>query len=125
MFQGIVEILEELNPSSLSPSYFLWFLEVLKVFVICKDFDGVLHTQEEGASTFEAKDDASEFFIMNIIILFSREEAPRVKHDRIHAIVVFLSNDHPQCITRCISMHDKGFQPVGGFQYWLTCTDML
>jgi len=35
MFQSVVEVLEEFDPSSLSACDLLWFMEVLQVLVVC------------------------------------------------------------------------------------------
>jgi len=67
--QCIIEVLEEFNPSGLLAGNFLWFAEVLEVLVICEHFNRVLCTKKEGASTFKAKDDASEFLVMDIIVV--------------------------------------------------------
>jgi len=50
-------------------------------------------------STFKPKDDTSKFSVVNIIVPFSREEASGVECDRMHAIIMFLSNDYSKSIT--------------------------
>jgi len=117
--------LEELNPSSLLSSHLLQFVEILKVFVIGEDLDRVLHTQEEGASTFKRKDNAGEFLVIDIVVLFSREEAMRVEGNWMYAVLVFLYNDHTKGIARCISVHNEWLRPVGGFQDGFTSADVF
>ena len=42
VFNMVVEVLQELHPLGLVAGDFLWFLEVLEVFMVCSDTDGVL-----------------------------------------------------------------------------------
>jgi hypothetical protein len=70
VFELIIKVLEELNPSCLAADDFLWFTKVLQVLVICLYFNGELSSKEVGSATFESEDDASKFFIIGIIILF-------------------------------------------------------
>jgi hypothetical protein len=75
VFELIIEVLEELNPLCLVASDFLWFAKVLQVLVICSYFDGELSSKEVGSAAFKSEDDANEFFVMGIVILFCWLEA--------------------------------------------------
>jgi hypothetical protein len=48
--------------------------EIDKVIVICPDFKGFRVPFKVMAKGFKGMDDGEELFVMNIIILFSREE---------------------------------------------------
>jgi len=105
--------------------YLLWLTEVLQIFVVCEDPYGVLRTEEKGAATFEPEDDASKFTVVDVVIAFSREEAARVKRDRVHTVRVFLGYDYTQCVARRVGMHDEGFRPIRRFEDRFTCADFL
>jgi len=68
--------------------------EVLKVLVISADTNRMIGTQEQGAATFEAKDDCSELFIMSIIVPLRWQETSRVECDGMDTIFKFLCNNH-------------------------------
>ena len=72
MCEGVGKILEKDNPTHLVASNLMWFTEVLKVCVVHTNFNSVLHSKKEGMATFKAKDDGSKFFVMNVVVLFSR-----------------------------------------------------
>jgi hypothetical protein len=72
MGQFIVEILKVLDLTGLSTSNLLQLMEVLEVFVVGADFDGVHSSKEEGATTFEPEQDGCEFLVMGVIVLFGR-----------------------------------------------------
>jgi hypothetical protein len=89
-------------------------MEVLQVFMVSANFNSVLHTEEEGATTFETKDDRSEFFIVNIIVLFRRLETSTVKANGVDAISEFLGDDCSKNKSRGISFKDEMACPIGG-----------
>ena len=99
VFQSIIEVLEEFNPACLTSRHLLWFAEILKVFVIRQDFDRVLSSKEEGSSAAKAEYYAGEFSIVNIIVLFGREQASGVECNWVHSIFVFLGNDHSKGVS--------------------------
>jgi hypothetical protein len=68
--QFIVEILKVFDPVGLSTSNLLQLAEVLEIFVIGVNFDGVRGTKKEGSTTFESKQDGCEFLVMGIVVLF-------------------------------------------------------
>ena len=49
--------------------------------MISANMDSMFCTKEEGAAAFETKYDASEFFIMSIIVALGREETARIECD--------------------------------------------
>jgi hypothetical protein len=67
-----IEVLKEFHPSGLSACDFLWLTEVLEVFMVGSDVDGVFSAEEVGAATFEPIDDGGHLFIMDIVVLFGR-----------------------------------------------------
>jgi hypothetical protein len=69
--QFVVEILEVFDLLRLSASDLLWLAEVLEILVISAHFNRVRSSKEEGATTFEPKQDSSEFLIVSVIVLFS------------------------------------------------------
>ena len=125
MFQGIVKILQEFDPAGLAARYFLGFPEILQVFMVGEDAHGMLHAEEQGTTTFEAKDYASQFSVVDVIVPFRREETTRVEGDGVHSIIVLLGDNYTQGITRSVRMHDKGFGPIGCLEHWLARTDFL
>jgi hypothetical protein len=70
--QLVVEILEVLDPAGLTTSNLLWLAEILEVLVIGADFNGVCGSKKEGSTTFESKQDGSEFLVVGVIVLFGR-----------------------------------------------------
>src|SRR5260221_9184574 len=125
MFECVVEILEELNPSSLSSSDLLGLTEVLEVLVVGEDPDLVFSSEEQSTTTLESKDDPCEFFIMHIVVLFRGEKASGVEGDGVHPILVLLGNDDSQGVPGCVGVHDKRFVPIRSLQDWFLGTDIL
>ena len=125
VFQRIVEVLQELDPTGLPARHLLWLTEVLQIFVVCEDPYRVLRTEEKGAATFETENDASKLPVVNVVIAFGGDEAARVKRDRVHAVYVFLCYDDAQRVTRRIGMHDEGFRPIRRFEDWFACAYFL
>jgi hypothetical protein len=72
MGKSIGEVLKESDPTGLMASNFLWFAEILEVFMVCVNLNGMLCAEEEWLTTFEAKDDCGQFFIIDIIVLLGR-----------------------------------------------------
>src|SRR5260221_12614269 len=125
MFECVVEILEELNPSSLSSSDLLGLTEVLEVFVVGEDADLVFSSEEQSATALESKDDPCEFFIMHIVVLFRGEEASGVEGDGVHPILVLLGDDDSQGVPRCVGMHDKRLIPIRSLEDQFLGADVL
>jgi hypothetical protein len=71
MFQDKIKVLEELHPPGLVAGDFLWLAEVLKVFVVGSDSDGVVGIQEIGVATLKAVNNGSHLLIMDIVVSFS------------------------------------------------------
>jgi hypothetical protein len=92
----------------------LGFAEVLEVFMIHANFDSVLHAEEEWVSTFESKDNHSQFLIIDVIVLLSGLEATTVEADRVNAISEFLGDDSSKGIPRGIGFEDESSGPVRG-----------
>jgi hypothetical protein len=67
-----IEVLEEFHPSGLSACDFLWLMEVLKVFMVGSNVNGVFCAKEVGATAFEPIDDGGHLFIVDVIVSFSR-----------------------------------------------------
>jgi hypothetical protein len=70
--QFIVEVLEVLDPVGLSASDLLRLSEVLKVFVVSADLDGVHGSKEERSTTFKPEQHGSKFLVMGVVVLFGR-----------------------------------------------------
>jgi hypothetical protein len=68
--QFIVEILKVFDPAGLSTSNLLQLAEVLEIFVIGVNFDGVHGTKKEGSTTFESEQDGCKFLVVGIVVLF-------------------------------------------------------
>jgi len=93
--------------------------------MVGEDAHRVLCTEEQGTTTFEAENDAGQFSIVDVVVPFCREETARVEGDGMHTIVMFLRDDHPKSIPRCIGMHDKWLGPVGRLEDQFTGTDLF
>jgi hypothetical protein len=52
----------------------LFCAEIDKIIVVCPDFKGFRVSFKVVAKGFKGMDDSEEFFVMNIVILFCREE---------------------------------------------------
>jgi hypothetical protein len=112
VFQGVVKILEELDPPGLAARDFLWFTEVLEVFVVGTDTNRVFSTKEEWAAALKTEDNPKEFFIVGVIIGFRRKEATRVEGNRMKPILVLLGDDDAKSVTRGIGVEDKLSVPI-------------
>ena len=116
MGKGIGEILQKGDPMGLMTSDLLGFAEVLEVFMIHANFNSVLHAKEEWASTFEPKDNRSQFLIMDIIVLLSRLETVTVEANRVNAVSKFLGDDSSKGPPRGIGFKDELLGPVRGMK---------
>ena len=125
VFQSVVEVLEEFYPSRLSAGYFLQFMKVLEILVVREHSNWVFSPEEERMAAFESKDYTSEFLIVDVVVLFGREETSRMECDGVHSVCMFLGDHHTKSIARCIGVHDERFGPVRGFQNWFACTDLF
>ncbi len=90
----IVVVLKEFHPMGLAACDFLWLVEVLEVFVVCMDHNWVVGTQEVWMTTFESVDNGRHFFVMNVVILFSREESVGMEGNRMSSISELLTDDN-------------------------------
>src|SRR5260221_9220357 len=125
MFECVVEILEELNPSSLLSSDLLGLTEVLEVLVVSEDPDLVFSSEKQSSAALESKDDPCEFLVMHIVVLFRGEKASGVEGDGVHPVLVFLGNDDAQGVPRCVSVHDERLIPIRSLQDWFLGADIL
>ena len=116
--KSIVEVLKVLNLLGLAARYLLGLTKVLEVFVVGIYFHWLRSTKEERVSHLESKDDSSKFFVMCIIISFSREEASIVEPNGVNPIIKLLSNDSTKVIARGISFKDKLLGPIWGSENW-------
>jgi hypothetical protein len=66
-----IEILQEFHPSGLPASDLLWLTEVLEVFMICSNVDGMVGAEEVGAAAFESIYNGSHLFIVDVVVSFS------------------------------------------------------
>ena len=116
--EGVGEILKKSDPMCLTASDLLGFVEVLQIFMVCVDFDSVLCTKKEGATALKAKDDHSEFFIMDVIILLGKLQTVTVEANRVNTIGKFLENDYSKGETRGVSFQDESSYPVRSVEDW-------
>src|SRR5258708_19666481 len=122
VIETVVEILEEFHPLGLASCDFLWLTEILEVFVICADHDGMISAKEIQATTFEAVYNGCHFFIMDVIVLFRREESSRVECNWVSSICEFLANDDTESEIGCVSIHKELFRPIWGSENWIGAT---
>jgi hypothetical protein len=113
VLQGVVEVLEELDPAGLAARDFLRLPEVLEVLVIGADANRVLGTEEERATTPEAENNTKELFVVGVIIGFRREKTARVESNGVQPVLILLGDDYPQSVTGGIRVQDKLSVPVG------------
>jgi hypothetical protein len=66
-----IEVLKEFHPMGLSAGDFLGLVEVLEIFVISSDVNGMVGAQEVGVAAFESIDDGGHFFIVDVVVSFS------------------------------------------------------
>ncbi len=64
--------------------------------MVCADHDWVISTKEVWAATFESINDSCHFFIMDVVILFCREESTRVESNWVLSIREFLADNDAQ-----------------------------
>jgi hypothetical protein len=69
-----VEFGEKQGPACLAVRELLFGLEIDEVIVVCPDFKGFGVAFQVVAEGFEGMDNGKKFFIINIVILFCREE---------------------------------------------------
>jgi hypothetical protein len=108
----IIKVLEVFNPTSLAAGNLLGLVEILKVLVIGMNLNRVCHSEEQGATTLEPKDNSSELFVVGIMVLFSGEETSGVESNWVNSIVKFLSNYSSEGISQGVSFKDKSFRPI-------------
>jgi hypothetical protein len=70
--QFIIEVLQVLDPASLSASNLLWLTEVLEVLVVSTNLDRLCSSEEQRSTTFKAEQNSCEFLVVGIVILFGR-----------------------------------------------------
>src|SRR5260370_35179095 len=95
---------KEEGPVGLSVGKFLFGAEVCKVIVISPNFKGVLVSFKIMTEMFEGTDNGKKFFVMNVVIEFSRLHAFGVKGDQVPVIEeVGLFEDGTKSIVQGIS----------------------
>ncbi len=62
---------------------------------------------------------------MYVIIPFCGEETAGVERDRVYPVGMFLCDNHTECVSRCIGVHDEWLCPIGCFEHWFTHADLL
>jgi hypothetical protein len=65
-----IKVLKEFHPSGLPACDFLWLTEVLEVFVVGSNVNGVFSAEEVGATTFKPIDDSGHLFIVDVVVSF-------------------------------------------------------
>jgi hypothetical protein len=114
-----VEFSEKQGLACLVARELLFGAEVDEVIVVCPDFKGFGVAFKIVAEGFEGTDNGKEFFIMNIVILFSREEGLGEVSDRVPAIKkvrLFENSTHGK--VACISDKVEGMHAVGEHEDW-------
>jgi hypothetical protein len=99
VLQGVVEVLQKLDPPGLAARDLLQLTEILEVFMVGADVDWMLSTEEKQVATLETENDAKKFLIMGVIIGLRREETPGMKGDGVKSILIFLGDDNPKSVT--------------------------
>jgi hypothetical protein len=107
--QFIVEILKVLDPAGLATSDLLWLAKILEVLVVGSDFNWLCSTEEEGLTTFEAKEDRCKFLVVGVIVLFCGEETLGVEGDQVNSIIKLLQDDGSEGVSRGVGFKDKSF----------------
>ena len=72
MYNGEVGLRKKEEPSGLSSQKSLFSAKVGKVVVVGPDFEGDRVAFEKVSEGLKGLNDSKEFFVMNIIVLFSR-----------------------------------------------------
>jgi hypothetical protein len=114
-----VEFGKEQGPACLVARELLFGVEVDEVIVVCPDFKGFGVAFKIAAEGFEGMNNGKEFFIMNIVILFSGEEGLGEVSDRAPAIKkvrLFENSTHGK--VACISDEAEGTHAVGEHEDW-------
>jgi hypothetical protein len=70
VFEGVIEILEELDPAGLAARDLLRFPEILKILMVSADTNRVFSTEKEWMAAFEAKNNTKEFLVMGVVVGF-------------------------------------------------------
>jgi hypothetical protein len=65
-----VKVLEEFHSPGLLASNLLGLVEVLEVFMVCLDVDGMIGSKEVGAATFESIYNGGHFFVVDVVVSF-------------------------------------------------------
>jgi hypothetical protein len=113
VLQGVVKVLQKLDPPGLAAHDLLRLAEILEVFMVGVDTNWVLGTEEKRATTLETKDNAKEFLVVGVIIGLRGKETSGVEGDGVEAIIVFLGNDDTQRVARSIRVKDELSIPIG------------
>ena len=86
MFKGVVKVLEEFEPACLSAINFLRLAEVLEVFMVGPDANGMFRSKRERATALKPIDYGGEFFVMCIVVAFGGKETTGVEGNGMNPI---------------------------------------
>jgi hypothetical protein len=114
--QFIIEILEVLDPMSLTAGDILGLTEILEVLVVSMNLNQVCHSKKQGVTTLESKDDHGKLLVMGVVVLFGGEETSWMESDQVDSIVEFLSYNSSKGISQGVSFKDKSLWPIGAVE---------
>ena len=102
-----VELGEVLGPPRLPPGQYL-SREILKVFMICNNVDGIGRTFQIVPPNLESFKDGKQFLVMYVIVQLCYSESARVKGNWMN-FIIFINNrkDCSESIVQSISFHNE------------------
>jgi hypothetical protein len=70
--------------------------EVLEVFVVCSDMNGVVGAKEVGAATFKPIHDSGHFFVVDVVVSFGGQEGTGMECYGVFFAVEFLTDNYAE-----------------------------
>ena len=103
-----VELGKILGPPHLPPGQYLGSREILKVFMIRNNVDGIGQTFQIMSPNLEGFEDGKQFLIMCVVVQLRRSESVRVKGNWMN-FIIFVNNgeDCSESIVRGIGFHNE------------------
>jgi hypothetical protein len=102
-----------LDPPGLPARDLLRLAEILEVFMVGANADGVFGTEEKRATTLETENNTKEFLVMGVVVGFCWEETAGMEGNRVQPVLVFLGDDDPESVAGCVRVENKLSVPVG------------
>jgi exonuclease I len=104
---------QDLRPTDLTVAEVTSGSEVLKIFVVSKNFSRFRGEFQVVSPVFKSCNNGKELLVIDLVVHFGWEELARVECNRVKAtFIIILAADSTQCIVRSIRLNDTGLAGV-------------